>query len=591
MNPDQARIAYFSMEIALEASIPTYSGGLGILAGDMLRSAADLGLPMVGVTLAYRKGYFEQKLDAHGQQTESPSVWKPEELVQAADATISLSIEGRRVHVRAWRYRITGLHGGEVPVYLLDTMLAQNDPKDQKLTDQLYGGDRRYRLCQEIVLGVGGVRLLKALGHTNLESYHMNEGHSAFLAMALFEDQLREQGTKPEELLTEEYLKGGFLEEVKRLRQKCIFTTHTPVPAGHDVFDRGLVTQVIGQHRASVLEAGGLMPSGLLNMTELALACSRYVNGVAMRHGEISRNMFPGFSIRAITNGVHAVTWTSLPFQQLYDEHIPEWRGDNRYLRYAMGISVEQIRRAHAETKRLLIDAIQRETGVALDESALTLGFARRAAVYKRADLLLSNPERLERIAKNLGPIQIIYAGKAHPADEEGKALIRRVYEHAARLKDCVRLIYLENYDMRWGQLLTGGTDLWLNTPLRPYEASGTSGMKASLNGVPSLSVLDGWWIEGYGEGVTGWSIGDDTPAYGASNEIESLYDKLEKVILPQFYKSPLAYGEVMRGAIAFNGSFFNTQRMLHQYVQNAYGVAVLPSASVEGVPFASRES
>ncbi|HXJ94118.1 MAG TPA: alpha-glucan family phosphorylase [Terriglobia bacterium] len=571
MNPSQAQIAYFSMEIALEAAIPTYSGGLGILAGDMLRSAADLSLPMVGVSLLYRKGYFEQHLDAGGQQTESPQLWNPEEALEATDATANVSIEGRHVRVRAWRYRITGISRDEVPVYLLDTAMPENDPRDQALTDQLYGGDRRYRLCQEIILGVGGVRLLRALGYVNLESYHMNEGHSALLAMALFEHQLRERATKVEDLLAPEFLQGDFLQEIKRLRQKCIFTTHTPVPAGHDVFDRGLVSQVIGERRTEVMEAGGLMPNGLLNMTELALACSRYVNGVAMRHGEVSRSMFPRFAIRAITNGVHATTWTCPSFQQLYDQHVPEWRGDNRYLRYAMGIPIEEIRQAHAAAKRRLFDAVLQETGVTLDESKFTLGFARRAAVYKRADLLLSEPERLEAIARDIGPLQIIYAGKAHPADEEGKALIRRVFEYAAGLKDIVRLVYLQNYDMRWGQLVTAGVDLWLNTPLKPYEASGTSGMKAALNGVPSLSVLDGWWIEGHAEGVTGWSIGGDGLEDEAPSDIDSLYDKLGRVIAPLFYNTPLAYAEVMRGAIAFNGEFFNTQRMLHQYERNAY--------------------
>lgn len=560
------------MEIALENSIPTYSGGLGVLAGDMLRSAADLELPMVGVTLAYRKGYFEQSLDAQGQQSESPSAWEPEKVVEPAGAGVTVKIEGRPVKVRAWRYKVTGLGGRFVPVYLLDTALPENDPQDQVLTDRLYGGDRRYRLCQEVILGMGGMRLLRALGYVRLESYHMNEGHSAFLTVALLEEQLRDHQNDP----------GSLEDEIGRLRQKCIFTTHTPVPAGHDVFERSLVTQVIGQKRADGIAASGLMPNGQLNMTELALYCSHYVNGVAMRHGEISRSMFPRFSIRAITNGVHVGTWTAPSFQDLYDRQVPEWRQDNRYLRYAMGISLEEIRQAHAAAKRRLFEAILQETGVTLDESNLTLGFARRAAVYKRADLLLSDPGRLEELVRTAGPLQIVYAGKAHPADEEGKALIRRVFESSARLRGGIRLLYIQNYDMHWGQLLTSGVDLWLNTPLRPYEASGTSGMKAALNGVPSLSVLDGWWIEGHGEGVTGWSIGDDLARDGSSAETDSLYEKLEEVIVPQFYQRPLAYAGVMRGAIAFNGSFFNTQRMLRQYVENAYSLRVLGQDEIE---------
>jgi glycogen phosphorylase len=551
------------MEIALEPSMPTYSGGLGVLAGDMLREAADMELPMVGVTLLYRQGYFEQRLDAQGQQTEEPSVWKPEELLEALEPAITIKIENRRVRVRAWRYPVRGLSGHTVPVYLLDTALPENDPQDQELTDRLYGGDKRHRLCQEVVLGVGGVRLLRALGFRRLRSFHMNEGHSALLTMALFEEQMRERGPGSTD----------FLEEMKRLRQKCVFTTHTPVPAGHDVFERTLVSQVLGEPRVAAFEAAGLMPNGQLNLTDLALQASHYVNGVAMRHGEVSRTLFPHHVIGAITNGVHAATWTSPPFQELYDRHFPEWRRDNLYLRYAMGLPIHEILKAHVAAKRTLFETVRREAGVALDEATLTIGFARRAATYKRADLLLSDPDRLKVIARRAGALQLIYAGKAHPVDEEGKTLIRRVFELARSFEDDVRVIYLPNYDMRWAQLLTSGVDLWLNTPLQPFEASGTSGMKAALNGVPSFSVLDGWWIEGHGEGVTGWSVGADTRGDNPSSELSSLYNKLGRVIVPLFYGQPSSYIEVMRATIAFNGSFFNTQRMLHQYVQNAYGL------------------
>jgi glycogen phosphorylase len=574
-NPVEAgwpRIAYFSMEIALEPAMPTYAGGLGILAGDMLRSAADLGLPMVAVTLVYRGGYFEQKLDDQGRQLETPSAWAPEAVLQPLDARTTVTIEGRRVLIGAWRYDVAGIGGHKVPVYLLDTALPENDARDRPLTERIYGGDRRYRLSQEVVLGMGGARLLAALGHTNIESYHMNEGHSALLTMALFEKQMREPPGES----------TGFLEALQRLRRRCVFTTHTPVPAGHDTFDRDLVSQVLGEARTSGLEARGLMPQGRLNMTELALACSHYVNGVAMRHGEVSRAMFPRFSIRSITNGVHARTWTSKPFQDLYDRYLPEWRRDNLYLRCALGIPLHEILRAHAAAKRALFEAVRAETGEMLDESRLTLGFARRAVAYKRAEMLLSDPERLEKVAKRSGPLQILYAGKAHPADEEGKAIIRRVIERASQFDDDVHVFYIPNYDIRWGRLLTSGVDIWVNTPLQPYEASGTSGMKAALNGVPSFSVLDGWWIEGHGEGITGWSIGQDSRGDNPSSELASLYNKLGTVIAPLFYAKPAEFAEVMRGAIAFNGSFFNTHRMLSQYVENAYGLEMLPQLGPE---------
>jgi starch phosphorylase len=312
--------------------------------------------------------------------------------------------------------------------------------------------------------------------------------------------------------------------------------------------------------------------NGELNMTELALRLSRYTNGVSMRHAGVSRGMFPTYQIEPVTNGVHAVTWSSPAFQELYDRAIPEWRVDNFYLRYAIGIPLKDIREAHAQAKRDLLQQVRLVTGIQLDEAVFTLGFARRATAYKRGDLLFTDIERLKRIASGAGPLQLIYAGKAHPRDEGGKAIIRRIFEAAASLANHVRVVYLQDYDMDLGRLICAGVDVWLNTPLRPQEASGTSGMKAALNGVPSLSVLDGWWIEGHIEGVTGWSIEGVRPDENDSaTETRSLYDKLESVILPLYYKDADAFAKVMREAIAINGSFFNTQRMLMQYVRNAY--------------------
>jgi starch phosphorylase len=556
-----AKVAYFSMEIALEPEIPTYSGGLGVLAGDMLRSGADLGVPMVGVTLIHRRGYFRQRLDAQGNQFEEDAEWNPAGLLEENGARASVEIEGRAIHLRAWKYSIRGISGHEVPVYLLDSDLEENTPWDRTITDHLYGGDVHYRLCQEALLGIGGVRILRELGYTQLTSYHMNEGHAALLALGLLEQRLG----KPE-------LSSATEEDLEAIRSQCIFTTHTPVPAGHDHFPRALMQQVLGAKRMQVLEVTRCCPEDTLNMTYLALKFSRYINGVAMHHGEISQEMFPLYPIRAITNGVHAVTWTAPAFRELYDRHIPEWRRDNLYLRYARGISLEEIREAHAAAKRALLQEIQRKTDVEMDEKVFTIGFARRAATYKRPELLLANGDRLRRMSKEFGPLQIVFGGKAHPHDASGKELIRRVTEMAGDLKDAIRFVYVQDYDMRWAQLITSGTDLWLNTPQRPQEASGTSGMKAALNGVPSLSVLDGWWIEGHAEGATGWAIGAESDqAEELSDETASLYDKLEHTILPMFYGQPLRFTEVMRSTISLNGSFFNSQRMISQYVANAY--------------------
>ena len=558
---EPSAIAYFSMEVGLDPAMPTYSGGLGVLAGDTLRAAADLGVPMVGVSLLHRKGFFHQHLDALGAQTESPSVWYPEEFLEPLEPRVSVTIEGRQVQVRAWRYLVRGVSGHSVPVYFLDTALPENTPWDQTLTDHLYTGDDHYRLCQEVVLGLGGVAMLGALGHERVGLYHMNEGHSALLTLALLEGQTEGRG-----------LRAATKKDKEAVRQRCVFTTHTPVPAGHDQFSLDMVRRVVGEERTKALETVGCCLNGTLNMTYLALVFSHYINGVSQRHHDISHSMFPAYPINSITNGVHAVTWTAPAFQSLYDRHIPEWRGDNLYLRYAISIPRQEIQQAHAEAKRELLAEVKKRTGVRLDPTAITLGFARRATAYKRADLLLSDPERLTRIARQVGPLQIIYAGKSHPQDQSGKGIIRHIFEVADALRDTVPIVYLEEYDMALGKYLCAGVDLWLNSPQKPHEASGTSGMKAALNGVPSLSVLDGWWIEGHVEGVTGWSIGEDWA--GESNparETTSLYDKLEYMILPMFYGRPSAFARVMRSAIAINASFFNAQRMMLQYLENAY--------------------
>jgi glycogen phosphorylase len=555
-------IAYFSMEVGIDSAIPTYSGGLGVLAGDTLRAAADLGVPMVGMTLLYRKGYFRQHLDLDGNQSESPYEWFPEKILEHVTPHAFVTIEGRTIKIRAWRYAIQGINGHVLPIYFLDTSLPDNSHWDQELTDYLYGRDDHYRLCQETVLGIGGITMLRALGYQEIQSYHMNEGHSALLTLALLKESMHKSGSLA-------------IEKRKELvRHQCVFTTHTPVPAGHDVFSLGLARQVLGDEGANILKSAGLLVDGMLNMTYLALSLSRYINGVAMRHGQISRDMFPTYPINSITNGVHAATWTVESFQRLYDKYIPEWRSDNRYLRYAIGIPVDEIRQAHIAAKRELLTEVKRRTGINMDPNTITLGFARRATPYKRADLLLSDLNRLKRIAQQVGPLQIIYGGKAHPRDEDGKALIRNVFKAAAAVKDTVSIVYLEEYDITLGGYICSGVDLWINTPEKPREASGTSGMKAALNGVPSLSVLDGWWIEGHFEGVTGWAIGDNWRS--ASNftlEATSLYDKLEYLILPTFYNRPNVFAEIMRSVISINGSFFNAQRMVSQYVKNAYGL------------------
>ncbi|MBN2019054.1 MAG: alpha-glucan family phosphorylase [Sedimentisphaerales bacterium] len=550
------KIAYFSMEIGIDSHIPTYSGGLGILAGDTLKSCADLRVPVVGVTLLYRKGYFHQTLDGLGNQQELPITWNPEEHLMRLTQTIDVGIEGRNVKIGVWRYDIEGVTDFKVPVLFLDTNIDGNDPEEKALCDFLYSGDQRHRLSQEIVLGIGGVRILKQLGYKNVQRYHMNEGHAALLVLEL----LRESKTDE---------KSDF--DYDSVRHKCIFTTHTPVPAGHDKFDYELVKSIMGESfPADTLHMLG--GSDELNMTFLALNMSHYVNGVAKRHGEISREMFPTYTIDSITNGIHSYTWTCDSFRALFEKHIPGWRADPLSLRYSLSIPKEEIWDAHKKSKNRLIDHINQTSNAGLDSEALTIGFARRATQYKRADLLFSDLEKLRQTAKNAGKLQFVFAGKAHPKDNAGKDLIRKIISASKQLGADVPVIYLPDYDMDMARMLVSGVDLWLNTPRKPMEASGTSGMKAAHNGVPSFSVLDGWWLEGHIEGVTGWAIGTSAPFSNEDNaDAAELYSKLEYVIVPMYYNNRDRWIDVMRHSIAVNASFFNTHRMVQQYVINAY--------------------
>jgi starch phosphorylase len=550
---EHRRVAYFSMELALDGEIPSYSGGLGVLAGDMLRSCADLNVPVIGVSMLWRKGCFEQVLDEHGQQHERPVHFQPERQLRLLPAQVQVEIEGRTVRVHAWQYDVVGITGSKIPVLLLDTDVEDNSGYDRRLTDCLYGGDQNYRLAQEIVLGIAGVRMLRELGYCGVQRFHMNEGHAGLLVLELMNWQ---GGTEPAEW------------DYEGVRERCIFTTHTPVPAGHDQFDYDSVERIVGPAVPfDVLHMLGGRER--LNMTLLGLNLSHYVNGVAQRHEEVSREMFPGYPIQHITNGVHSATWTCDSFRGLFDEWISGWNNDPAMLRKALNIPNDKIWDAHVEAKFRLLEHIRQQTGRLLALGTFTIGFARRATAYKRADLVFSDVERLVEIAKLAGPIQFVFAGKAHPQDEGGKQLIEHIVDMSRRLERDIPIVYLQNYDLEQAKLMVSGVDLWLNTPQRPLEASGTSGMKAAHNGVPSFSTLDGWWIEGHIEGVTGWSIGET----GAkpSSDAEVLLRKLEGVILPMFYFKNDRWIDVMRHTIALNASYFNTHRMVQQYVTNAY--------------------
>lgn len=552
-------IAYFSMEIGLDESIPTYSGGLGILAGDTLKSLADLGMDVVGITLLSEKGYFYQKIDEQGNQVEQDTQWPVNDFLNKLDIEISVEIDNRTVYVTAWEKILHGIKGKQLRVLFLDTNLEKNQERDRGLTSHLYGGDLDYRLQQEIILGIGGVRILRKLSYMP-RKFHMNEGHAAFLILELYKEQ--QEINDPNK-------------RYKNVKKQCSFTTHTPVPAGHDAFDFQKVRQFLGD--ALPADIGEMLnDEGKFSMTKLALTYSSYVNAVSKKHMEVSKAMFPNENIDYITNGVHTRTWTSSQIGELLDKYVPTWKVNGLDLRNALRIPVQEILSVHKSAKKELIRYVNNHTNSGFDVDVFTIGFARRATAYKRPELLFRDIERLKNITKEKGKIQIIFAGKAHPRDTEGKEIIKRIKQKMKDFSGGLTVTFIDNYDMHVSKFMTSGCDVWLNTPKRPLEASGTSGMKAAHNAIPNLSILDGWWIEGCIEGVTGWAIGEEEPTSKDDNKIDeedanSIYEKLENIIVPMYYDEPEKFAEVMRASLAINGSYFNTNRMAKQYLVRAY--------------------
>ncbi|MGD8809041.1 MAG: alpha-glucan family phosphorylase [Gammaproteobacteria bacterium] len=553
-----SRIGYFSMEIAIGEGISTYSGGLGVLAGDTVRTAADLRIPMVAVSLVSRAGYFRQEI-ADGRQIEHPDPWQPEEHARRLPAKVSVTIEDREVWICAWVIEISGLTEGARPIVLLDTDLYENTPEDRRLTDVLYGGDKRYRLKQEIVLGIGGVRMLKALGF-NIDLYHLNEGHCAFLTLQLLREHRFNSGS---------LAPGELPYDIHRVRKLCNFTTHTPVEAGQDKFDYALVEEVLDEYvERDVLRQ--LAGNEELNTTRLALNLSEFVNGVAKTHARTAQRLYPGFHLSAITNGIHPPTWLHSAFASLYDSRLPGWRAEPELLmRVDCCVSGDEVRACHVAAKDDLIKEVYEACGTALSRGLPIIGYGRRITGYKRPTLLFQDIEKLRAIARRY-PFQIVLAGKAHPRDEPGKRAIEQLHRFIEALQDDIRVVFLPNYDTRVAKLMIAGSDIWLNTPEPPLEASGTSGMKAALNGVPNLSILDGWWVEGHIEGITGWAIGDGDADSKSDADAASLYDKLENVILP-LYNDEHGWTQMMKGAISRNGSIFHSHRMMRRYATEAY--------------------
>lgn len=520
-------IAYFSMEIGIKPEIKTYSGGLGVLAGDTLKAAADHGLDFTGVTLLYRNGYLRQEL-VDGEQEEHPQEWEYDNLLHDTGEKVTVEIEDREVDARVLKCTYEGMNG-DVDVIFLDTGLESNTEEDQKLTSRLYMGDEERRLGQEMLLGVGGKRALEKLG-VEPDYHHMNEGHSALLTV--------------------------------ETDGEMVFTTHTPVPAGHDTFKPDTVRKVLPEHINTELDL-----STDLNMTELALKHSKYANGVSDKHRDVSKEMFPEYDFDAVTNGVHSSSWTAEPFSELYDEHIQRWRTDPSRLRRIAGIEDSKIWEAKKEAKEDLIDTID----VDLDPEIFTIGFARRSTGYKRPGLIFSDLQRLEEIASEYEGLQLIFGGKAHPDDTHGKEIISQILKYSDMLEE-TDVHFIEDYGMDEGLKMVSGVDLWLNNPVRGQEASGTSGMKAAHNGTPQLSTPDGWWLEGEIEGVTGWYIGEDYVEGEDEDRIDSrsLYEQLDQII-SIYHDNRKQWIGIMKSCIELNASHFNTDRMLKEYLAKAY--------------------
>jgi starch phosphorylase len=555
---DDTRVAYISMEIGMDSNIFIYSGGLGVLAGDTVRSAADLEIPMVGICLCYSSGYFYQLFNEKGEQKEKEIEWSFFYEFDKVEKPITMMLEDREIKVSAWLYKMIGQSGHVIPIYLLTTEVEGNEDWMQKLTGSLYDSTSKWnRIAQEMILGIGGVKLLKSLGYENITTYHINEGHGAFSTIELYKN---------------------LGEDLYKVKERVAFTTHTPVPAGHDRFGKDLVDKVfVDRFPKKLLELG--TENGELNMTLLAMNCSRYINAVAQKHGETTREMFPNYEIDAITNGIHLPFWVSKPIQRIFDRKWPNWKSKPDVLSNAIEIDDLELFDAHIENKFNLISYQKGHSWNLLDEELITIGFARRFATYKRAILIFHNLDRLGKMCKE--EVQFIFAGKAHPKDQAGKDYIKKIFEAGEYLYDNygVKVVLMENYNMDLAHMLVSGVDVWLNCPERYREASGTSGMKAALNGVLNFSVLDGWWIEGFRKQPdAGWAIGKFPEDYAENETLndwerdaKEIYDILENEIIPT-YMNHDEWLYKCKNAISL-AAYFNTHRMVKEYAQKGYNL------------------
>ncbi len=535
-------VAYLSMEIALENDIKTYAGGLGILAGDFLRSAARKNFPIVAVTLISRQGYFKQKISSAGDQIEQIDRDYDFSKLKKLPNEVSINIGHDTVRIGVWKYLIGNSRFG-VPVFLLDTDISGNKAIYKKLTAKLYGGGLEDRLRQEMILGFGAVKMLAELGYKNIDTYHLNEGHGAFAAIELF-NNLKE---------------GADEEKVKKVKEKCVFTTHTPIKTIYDEFP---LEMILKNQPDFPCRLSTLVNNSQVSTLEMGLYFSRYTNGVSLAHRKLLNNIFPDINFKAITNGVDSLFWTAPEFKKIYDKYLAGWQEDYKLLKMAGGIPDGEIWGAHQKAKRRLLKYIQENYKIDWQDNILTICFARRFTEYKQPLFILSDIERLLEMTGEGEKIQLIFAGKAHLRDLNGQSMIKSLNQIKKKYKK-LKLVFLENYDLNLARLLVAGSDVWLNNPLPPQEACGTSGMKAAHNGVMQISTLDGWWPEGFKSGKTGWAIDD----------VNDLYEILKKEVLPFYYEQPEIWQKMMKDTIMINAAYFNSDRMLEQYIDEAYSL------------------
>ena len=542
-------IAYFSMEVGVNNAIHTYAGGLGILAGDTLKAGADVDAPMVGITLLYKNGYFKQDIiEETGHQKACSDDWDYEHILTKLPQTCTITIHEREVQIGIWKYDIPGGSGGSLPLYFLDADIEGNHDDERAASSYLYSKFPHTRITQEIILGVGGVAAMEALGY-QIDTYHLNESHAGFAILALHE----------------------MFGNRQEAQNKVVFTTHTPVKHGHTIYEESYVRSFLKGGVAEYIHPEDLN-EGNMHMTNFCLHNSRYANAVARKHAETSLNMFPDHTIDAITNGIHTASWTSKITQDVFDEYIDGWRQDFSLLRNSHLIPDPVIAEMKRENKKEMIAYLAEKHQLELSEHVCTLGFARRVDAYKRLNFITQDIERLKKIAHTYGGIQILFSGKAYPDSQVQAAAIQEIVKLSQIDHGLLKIHFIEGYDMELSLKLVSGVDVWLNNPIRPKEASGTSGMKAAANGTMNFSVIDGWWVEGWNENITGWAIGDESSHIGNEHyEREHMYSKLEHVILPMYHNDSKHWIEMMKNAISINGGHFQTHRMLLEYIAKAY--------------------